>query len=206
MTPAYPPSTETAEREPLTTDEIAKILGEARKSRWPIAAALTVENELSASELSRRIGKTLSWTVTQAKAMQAEGILKPNDPDISPKGQPYKLAIEKETLEQFPEYEPALNSLHQPGNLAERLLGAMALQGDEYMQGWGFVPVEVEMAKGGKIKNIKPVGPDMVVVDTEAFLKAFSELIASGGIKISMRDFKGAAPEFGTSARGRQST
>lgn len=178
--------------EPYTTPErIGVVLSEVSSTRWPIAVSLAKE-ELTATELAKVVGKSVSWTLKQAKQMEAARILKSyNDPLNQSRGRVYALKDGvKDVLEQFNEYGATLRSLERgeppsrklqigekPASLSdadtsflERIAEIMTLDAEatalEY--GFGFVPVTVKRIETGDKVEYQPIdmGEVMVVAKT----------------------------------------
>lgn len=200
----------------LTPDEVSAVLNkEASSTRWPIAVSL-VENEegLTATNLAQIVGKSISWTLKQAKAMEEEKILAgENDLLDLPRGRVYKLAVGSEAVKQCKEYEAVRKSLAR-GKLAsgvhanvvhamkprlgetpdggpslmEFVAEFMALDADAAMIGYGFIPVRVtESGDGVEYVPIDKEAKAVIVADTfPKFGKIMGEVLGYSGASAPM--------------------
>ena len=96
----------------LTEQEVAKIVEEASSTRLPMLVSLTEEHELTVNTLARRVGKSVSWVLKQAKELEEQGVLKSRiDPMNTSRGRVYSLMIDRSIVESLPHYERAVKLL-----------------------------------------------------------------------------------------------
>ena len=160
-------------------------------TRWPIAVSL-VADELTATELAKVVGKSVSWTLKQAKQMEAVGILdSAPDPLNQTRGRVYRLsdAVDREVLKRLDQYEATARSLERGApaspntaaapSITERAtqaLAVMALDADAAAIGYGFIPVSVVQIGTGDEAQYKQVNLDKPMMVADAFEK-FAEIV-----------------------------
>lgn len=175
----------------LTAEALNEALSAVSSTRWPIAVSL-VDDELTATELAKVVGKSVSWTLKQAKQMEAAGILNSApDPLNQTRGRVYKLAgaVDREVLKRLDQYEAAARSLERGAqaspntaaapSLTERAAQAievMALGADATAISYGFIPVSVVQIGTGDEAQYQQVNLDKPMMVADAFEK-FAEIV-----------------------------
>lgn len=177
----------------LSPEVIEKVLSEVSSTRWPIAVSL-VHDELTATELAKVVGKSVSWTLKQAKQMDEAGILDSgNDPLNQSRGRVYRLAEGvSELLKECTEYEAAARSLERGApqrelqlgeksanvsnedmSFLERIAEIMALDAEAAAldYGFGFIPVTVKRIETGDKVEYQPIDPGEVMVVAKTLKK-----------------------------------
>ena len=197
--------------EPYATPErIGVILSEVSSTRWPIAVSL-VDDELTATELARVVGKSVSWTLKQAKLMEAAKILEAsNDPLNQSRGRVYKLKDGiGEVLEQLNEYEATKRSLERGasgrtplgkrvGQIVSDGIEVMALDADAVALEYGFIPVSVMRIETDDESEPKyelvEQGKVMAVGTLQKFIEVMRQLDSSGVSAQPLRTLPQAKP------------
>ena len=179
---------------PMSSARIMEVLSEVSSTRWPIAVALVeFEDGRTATQLAKDVGKSVSWTLKQAKQMAEDKILTAvDDPLNQPRGRVYALADGvKEVLKQSKQYEATSRKLRlgeKSANLASAAptlatrvgqivgdgLEAMAHDADVAAIGYGFIPVSVVRIGTGDEAQYRHVSLDnkpMMVADAFGFRK-----------------------------------
>ena len=183
-----------ASRRQLTPAEIDEALKEASTTRWPIAISL-VDNKdgLTVKKLAQIVGKTVSWTLKQVKAMEDEKILTVDDGSLQPKGRVYRLAVESEVLEQCKGYKAEMQSLQGKATPLHLQASATALDTDGSEIRHGFIPVSVKVCKPKASDE-----EEIVVIIQEGRLivaDTFEEFIDTVGFLSSMGARAGVAED-----------
>ena len=181
----------------LTPAEITAALAEASSTRWPIAVSLVDrEDGLTVTQLAQIVGRSISWTLKQAKAMEEKKILEGENSLLDlPRGRIYKLVEGgSEVVKQCKEYDVTRKSLerretisnfHATGfhrklqfgeksanddddlSIMERLAGIMMHDANVAIIRYGFIPVKViESSDGVKYEPIDEVAKAIIVADT----------------------------------------
>ena len=183
--------------DPEEVEEIKRAMSEVSSTRWPIAVSLVDlgDDGRTATELSRVVGKSVSWTLKQAKQMVEAGILEAtNDPLNQSRGCVYRLRPGVDgVLEGRDEYEATLRSLERGAapSLTERVgqivtdgLEIMALDAEATMIGYGFIPVSVVKIGTGDKAQYRQVtmetNPLMVADGFEKFAEILRKARDSG--------------------------
>lgn len=175
---------------PGEIEEIKRAMDEVSSTRWPIAVSLVDlgDDGRTATELSRVVGKSVSWTLKQAKQMVEAGILEAtNDPLNQSRGCVYRLnGGVKGVLEQCDEYEATLRSLERGSapSLTERMgqivtdgLEIMALDAEATMIGYGFIPVSVVKIGTGDKAQYRHVAMEIKPLMVADGVENFAEIL-----------------------------
>lgn len=204
-----------------TPEDIVKILSEVSSTRWPIAVSL-VDGGQTATELAKAVGKSVSWTLKQAKQMETARILgSAPDPLNQTRGLVYTLKDGvREVLEQRDEYAAAKLSLERGASptklrlgeksenlssspsLASRVgqivnegLEVMALDADAAAFEYGFIPYNaVRIGTGDEAKYLVKTGKAIAVDTFEKFVEATQQLVESGESAPALRTQPQANP------------
>lgn len=192
-----------------TPEEIVEILSEVSSTRWPIAVSL-VDGGQTATELAKAVGKSVSWTLKQAKQMQADGILKSDpDPLNQSRGLVYTLKDGvREVLERRDEYAATVQSLKPPpaapsfaSRVGQIVSGGIEGMGDADAVAleYGFMPVSVRRIGTGdeseqKYQLVEEGGEVMAVGTLQKFIEVMRQLESAGAPAAPLRTQPQANP------------
>ena len=109
------------EVEHLTASQVEAIIEEMPSTRWPMVAALIRHDDLTVNDLARSVGKSVSWVLKQAKAMEGQGALTSRaDPMHPARGRVYSLNVERELVKKLPGFAEAQEFLQERSGSSSR--------------------------------------------------------------------------------------